>query len=177
MTNLNADNNTDEDADDWEDEGLDYSEEMEKLPLAVRHANFICAAFEMVTRGYFSWDSIPALQIHEVVSNLSWLKGYVGELPERGISKEELLRGIETFKAIKAKAQAWAQSLAKEIESTTDDDCDGLSGLSRDSSVDCFIFDVADDDDDLAHIRRTDPILFGEIGLETSRLLAAHQQT
>lgn len=177
MDNLNADNNTDEDAVDWEEEGLDYYEEMEKLPLAVRHASLICSSFEMVTGGYFSWNSIPALQIHEVVSNLSWLNGYVGDLPERGISKEELLGGIEIIKAIKAKAEPWARSLAKEFESTIDDDCDGLSGLSLNSSVDCFIFDVADEENDLGHIRRTDPILFGEICLETSRLLAARQQT
>ena len=177
MANLSADNNTDEDADDWDDDGLDYSEEIKKLPLAVRYGGIFCTNFEMVTEGDFSWDCIPALQIYEVVCNLRYIKPNVSDLHDLGVSQEQLVRGIEIFKAIKASAEPWARSLAQEFESIDDNDDDAESGLSLNDGVDCFVSDVADEEDDLGHIRKTDPILFGEICLETSRLLAARQQT
>ena len=48
-------------------------------------------------------------------------------------------------------------------------------GSIFDVVVDELIAGVADDEDDLGHIAKTDPILYGEICLETTRLLTARQ--
>jgi hypothetical protein len=173
MANLNPDNNTD--ADDWEDNQRAYSEQISKWPLAVSIGDLFCLAFETMTQGDYSWDCIPAMQVYEVVSNPSPVKGSASVFAEFGLSKEELLGGIEVIKAMKVKAESWARSLAKEFESV-DDECDGGPYLSLDERVDDFVSDAADEDDGLACIRKNDPILFHEICLEICRILATRQK-
>src|SRR5665647_484619 len=95
-THYDADHNTQTDEDDWENEDTDnFRKALDKLPPAVLHGAFLCTNFEMLTSGYFSWDAIPALQIYEVACSLSHIKGYVSWLHDAGLSKEDLLSGIE----------------------------------------------------------------------------------
>jgi len=175
MATLNPDNNTDEDADDWEDNQRAYSEQISKWPLAVSIGDLFCLAFETMTQGDFSWACIPAMQIYEVVSNPRPVNDCASVFSEFGLSKEELLGGIEGIKAMKVKAESWARSLAKEFE-YVDDDYDGRPYLSLDECVEDFVSDAADEDDDLGYIRKNDPILFHEICLEISRILATRQK-
>lgn len=100
-THYDADHTTKTNEDNWEDDGLDYSEEIKKLPLAVRLGGMLCTNFAMLTSGDFSWDVIPALKIYQVVSNYA---PDMTDFRDRGISTEDLLSGIEIYKAIKSSA-------------------------------------------------------------------------
>jgi len=170
-----AAHNSQTNEDDWEDDGLNYSDELKKLPLGVRYGSILCAMFEVSTPGHFSWEAIPALRIYNVACELRSIKGLVSDLHAQGLSKEDLLSGIEIYKSTKSSAAPWAHSLTQKLEAV-DNNYTAGSGSIFDVAVDEFVSDVADEDVDLGQIRKTDPILFGEICLETSRLLTARQQ-
>lgn len=175
-THHDADHNTQTEDDDWENADLEnYGEALDRLPTAVIHGVFLCSTFEDFTQGYFSWDAIPALQIYEAAGTLTHMKDYLSWLLDGRLSKEDLLSGIEIYKSIKSTATAWALTLARDFEAAKDNFA-ATSGGTFDVDVDRFVAAVACEDDDLEHIRETDPLLYGEICTETNRLMDARQQ-
>lgn len=148
-------------------EPVDFDEAFNQLPPNVQIGYKICLTLDMNIGSDFAWCDLTEVEIfgHAMKCGIGMRRIEKGLVS--GLSKEGIVRGIESAKAIWSTAESWAEDLYGELLDNSDEDSEG-QGFS-DCGIDCFVSACADEDDALHDVRMRDPLLYTAICVELSR--------
>lgn len=142
----------------------DYYDEFDQLDVAVQNGRRVLLSYETSRNPEFSWADVRSTEVQAHIANTPVAQS------NEGISEKDLLRGIDYWLDVRSEAEDWAAQLARGFL--------GVKGVSRNrvnvgsSFVDAFISEASEGSAELWAIRRDDPLLYGEICLETSRQIS-----
>lgn len=142
----------------------DYYDEFDRLETAVQIGRRVMLSYEMSRNSEFSWADIRSLDVHAHIANTPVTHS------SEGISEKDLLRGIDYWLDIRSEAEDWAAQLARGFLGAERVDKNRVDISS--CFVDAFISEASEDSAELWAIRRDDPLLYGEVCLETSRQIS-----
>ncbi|MDO8776445.1 MAG: hypothetical protein Q7K57_48580 [Burkholderiaceae bacterium] len=129
-----------------------------------------CMEYESLGPVGFAWEDTMATLVYETVVHDSFGSRYLQVAADAGISEQQLIAGIDVFKIIKGQAEAWADILSltycKEGDLLNPD-------IANTDYIDDFISESSEINVLLWEVRQMNPLLYGEICVETGRQVYA----
>jgi hypothetical protein len=153
-----------DDADEQENElaEISFDDAIDALPFAVELGYRICVLLDMHIEIDFDWHELSGEFVFENALIDDSLGRYVQQGLSSGLTRDELVRGIEGAMRTWAEAQDIAGDLSSGL-------CGDSGANISDLTVDCYISECADEDEGLHEIRMLEPLLYSAICIELSR--------